>query len=362
MCRCRFWSSGLCKALAPVQAAWLAFSQPVPTSGGQLLTQLLLCGVLAAAAASLTHQWLASSLLCPPGPSAIAATICGLLLFLLLGLVAPVRCLFALSVPSLCTKQGRRLLLSGSCATLTAAAVPSVLANMGVVGRVLRCVTEGSMENLLNTTHQLHTAAAALGPSGHRALSVQPQGDGSAFHTHMLRVTQHVLDDFSDLEALALGVALGVQRVVGGLLALGLLADSAWYLHRYLTDLRFDNFYATRQLLQRLEEAGETHLVGAPPPWLLWAARPRLSPRELLSCVPRLAMLVPFLLATALAWATDHVTFLLAQAAVSWARELPVVPVMLTVKYDVSTTWRREQVWESLKLESPVFSLSLSHV
>ncbi|XP_054995928.1 osteoclast stimulatory transmembrane protein [Sorex araneus] len=336
--RCRFWPSGLCKALVPLQAAWLTFSQPVPASCGQLLTQLLLCSCLAVAAASLAHQWLVSSLLCPPGPSAAAATVCALLLFLLLGLVAPARCLFALSVPALGTKQGRRLLLSCSSATLATAAVPRVLANLGAVGRVLRCVTEGSMENLLNTTHQLHAAARALHPSGHRAVSVQPQGDAAAFRTHMLGVTQQVLADFSDLESLARGAALGVQRLVGGLFVLGLLVDSAQYLHRYLTDLRFDNIYGTGQLVQRLQQAGDTHLVAPPPPWLVWAARPRLSPQELLSCLPKLATLTPFLLATALTAATDHVAFLLAQAAVGWARELPVVPITLTVQYNATYT------------------------
>ncbi|XP_055964432.1 osteoclast stimulatory transmembrane protein [Sorex fumeus] len=336
--RCRFWPSGLCKALGPLRAAWLTFSQPVPASCGQLLTQLLLCSCLAVAAASLAHQWLVSSLLCPAGPSATAAAVCGLLLFLLLGLVPPARCLFALSVPALGTKQGRRLLLSCSSATLATSAVPSVLANLGAVGRVMRCVTEGSMENLLNTTHQLHSAARALDASGHRAVSVQPQGDASAFHAHMLRVTHQVLADFSDLESLARGTAVGVQRLAGGLFALGLLVDSAQYLHHYLTDLRFDNIYGTRQLVRRLEQAGDTHLVAPPPPWLLWAARPRLTPQELLNCLPQLATLIPFLLATALTAATDHVTFLLAQAAVGWARELPVVPATLTVQYNATYT------------------------
>ncbi|XP_058418551.1 osteoclast stimulatory transmembrane protein [Diceros bicornis minor] len=337
----RFWLLGLCKALALLQAAWVAFSRPVPASCGQLLTQLLLCGSLAAAAASLAHHWLVSSLLYPLGPSALVATVCGLLVFLGLGLVRPARCLFALSVPTLGTEQGRRLLLSWSAATLAVAVVPNVLANMGAAGQVLRCVTEGSLESLLNTTHQLHAASRALGPNSQassQGLTLQAQGNGSAFRLHMLRVTQQVLEDFSGLESLARAAALGTQRVVTGLFLLGLLVDSAWYLHRYLTDLRFDNIYATRQLAQQLAESQATHLVASPPAWLLRAARPRLSQGELLSCLLRLGLLTLLLVATAVTVATDHVVFLLAQAAVDWAQKLPAVPITLTVKYDAAYT------------------------
>ncbi|XP_014722454.2 osteoclast stimulatory transmembrane protein [Equus asinus] len=333
----RCWHWGICKALTPLQVAWVAFSRPVPASHGQLLTQLLLCGSLATAAAGLAHHWLVSSLLYPLGSSALVAIVCGLVVFLGLGLVTPVRCLFALSVPTLGTEQGRRLLLSWSAATLAVAVVPNVLANMGAAGQVLRCVTEGSLESLLNTTHQLHEASGALGPTS-QGLTLQALGNGSAFRLHMLRVTQQVLEDFSGLESLARAAVLGTQRVVTGLLMLGLLVDSTWYLHRYLTDLRFDNIYATRQLAQQLAEARATHLLASPPAWLLRAARPRLSPRELLSCLLRLGLLALLLVATAVTVATDHVVFLLAQAAVDWAQKLPAVPVTLTVKYEAAYT------------------------
>ncbi|XP_065775893.1 osteoclast stimulatory transmembrane protein [Muntiacus reevesi] len=338
----RFWPSGLRKAVALLQATWTAYSQPVPAGRGQLLTQVLLCGSLALAAASLTYCWLASSLLYPLGPSAAVATVCGLLAFLGLGLVPPARCLFALSVPTLGTEQGRRLLLSWSTATLTVAVVPNVLANLRAAGQVLRCVTEGSLESLLNTTHRLQTASQALGPDGQagsQGLTLQAQGDSAAaFRLHVLRVTQQVLEDFSGLESSARGVALGTQRVVTGLFMLGLLLDSAWYLHRYLTDLRFDNIYATRQLTQRLAEVRASHLTASPPAWLLWAARPRLSQAELLSCLVRLGLFTLLLMATAVTVATDYVAFLLAQAAVDWARELPAVPVTLTIKYSAAYT------------------------
>uniref|UniRef100_A0A8C2YNB7 Osteoclast stimulatory transmembrane protein n=1 Tax=Chinchilla lanigera TaxID=34839 RepID=A0A8C2YNB7_CHILA len=339
--RTGFWQLGIQKAFVPLRAAWDAFSQPVPASCGQLLTHVLLCGSLAVTAAGLVHHWLTSSQLYPLDLSAMVATVCGLLVFLVLGLVPPVRCLFALSVPTLGTKQGRQLLLSYSTATLAIAVVPNVLANVRATGQVLRCVTEGSLESLLNTTHYLHTASRALGSAGRagsRGLTLHVQGNGSAFRLHMLKVAQQVLEDFSDLESLALTVARGTQRVVTGLFMLGLLVESAWYLHRYLTDLRFDNIYVTRRLAQQLAQAQATHLTDSPPAWLLQVAQPKLSQQELLSCLLRLGLLVLLLVATAVTVATDHMAFLLAQAAVKWAQKLPVVPITLTVKYDAAYT------------------------
>ncbi|XP_075383830.1 osteoclast stimulatory transmembrane protein [Tenrec ecaudatus] len=339
------WKSlhvGLCKTRALLQAIWNDFSQPVPASRGQLLTQLLLCGSLATAAAGLTHHWLASSLQYPLRPSAVVAAVCGLLLCLGLGLVPPARCLFALSVPTLGTKQGRRLLLSYSTATLAISVMPNVLSNVRAAGRVLRCVTEGSLESLLNTTDRLQVAAEALHVADQvrgRGLAFETQGNGSAFRLHMLRITERVLEDFSDLERLGRATALGAQRVVAGLFILGLLGEAAWYLHRYLTDLRFDNVYATRQLTGQLAEAQATHLVASPPAWLLRAARLRLSQQELLRSLLRLGLLSLLLAATAVTVATDHMAFLLAQAAVEWAQKLARVPVTLTVKYDLAYTF-----------------------
>ncbi|GAB1287215.1 Osteoclast stimulatory transmembrane protein [Apodemus speciosus] len=274
----------------------------------------------------------------PLGPPPVATALCGLFVFLSLGLVPPIRCLFTLCVPTLGSEQGRRLLLSYSAANLAVAVVPNVLANVRAVGRVLSCVTQGSLESLLNTTDQLHQVARELGPGGpavSRSLSFEAEGNGSAFRLHMHRVTQKILEDFSGLEFLA-RAALGTQRVVTALFLLGLLAQSAWYLHRYLTDLRFDNIYATRQLVRQLAQAGATHLLASPPPWLLQTAQPRLSQEELLSCLLRLGLLALLLVATAVTAASDYGAFLLAQAAVAWAQKLPTVPITLTVKYNAS--------------------------
>lgn len=329
---------GLCKAAVPLQAAWNAFSQPIPANWNELLTQLLLCVSLASLIAGLLHHWLVSLQLYPLGPPALVTALCGLFVFLSLGLVPPIRCLFALSVPTLGSEQGRHLLLSYSAANLAVAVVPNVLANVRAAGRVLSCVTEGSLESLLNTTYQLHQAARELGPAGQavsRSLTFEAEGNGSALRLHMREVSQQILEDFSGLEFLA-QAALGTQRVVTGLFLLGLLGESAWYLHRYLTDLRFDNIYATRQLVRQLTQAGATRLLASPPRWLLQTAQPKLSQEELLSCLLRLGLLALLLVATAVTVASDYGAFLLAQGAVTWAQKLPTVPITLTVKYDVS--------------------------
>nr|XP_045013399.1 osteoclast stimulatory transmembrane protein [Jaculus jaculus] len=333
---------GICKTLGLLQAAWDAFSRPVPTGCGQLLAQVVLCACLAGSAAGLLHRWLCASHLDLPEPSTLATAVCGLLLFLSLGLVPPIRCLFALSLPTLGTQQGRQLLLSYSTATLAAAVVPNILANVAATGQVLRCVTEGSLESLINTTQQLQAASQTLGPAsqvGSRGLTFETQGDGSAFRRHVLRATQQILEDFSGLETQARRIARGAQWMATGLFMLGLLAESAWYLHRYLTDLRFDNIYLTRQLAQQLAQSRATHLLASSAPsWLLQATRSKLSREELLSCLLRLGLLGLLLVATALTVATDHVTFILAQVAVDWAQKLPTAPITLTVKYDASYT------------------------
>ncbi|XP_072489761.1 osteoclast stimulatory transmembrane protein [Notamacropus eugenii] len=341
-CRNWLWHSGLLKAQELLLAAWEVYSNPVPASCGQLLIQLLLCALIAVAAGGFAYNWLAASLVYSVRTSATGAIVCGFLLFLALGLVHPARCLLAITVPTLGTKQGRRLLLSSGFAELATHVVPNILANLGATTQVLRCVAQGSLESLLNSTHQLEAATVALdqaaGRAGSRGLSLETPSNGSALYLQMLMVTQRVYEDVSALEVLVRGLALGTNRVLAGVFILSLLSESVCYLKGYLTNLKFDNLYNSKQLKQLLREKQNRPHVASSPALVLRVTGLRLSRAEIFHCLFRLAFLGMPLVAMAVVVAADYVAFLLASMAVDWTQKLPTLPIHLSVKYNAKYT------------------------
>ncbi|XP_068928410.1 osteoclast stimulatory transmembrane protein [Petaurus breviceps papuanus] len=335
------WHLGLPKMQALLLVAWEVYSKPVPASCGQLLIQLLLCALIAGAASGLAYNWLAASLMYPVRTSVTGATACGFLLLLVLGLVHPARCLLAITLPTLGTRQGRRLLLSSGFAELATHVVPNILANVGATTQVLRCVAQGSLESLLNSTHQLEVATVALdqvtGQTGGQRLSFETPSNYSALSLQMLMATQRVYEDISALEALVRGLALVTNRVLAGVFILSLLSESMCYLKGYLTNLQFDNLYNSKQLEQLLRESQDVPLA-ASPPLVLRVTGLKLSRAEIFHCLFRLAFLGMPLGAMAVIVAADYVAFLLAHTAVDWAQKLPTLPIHLSIKYDAKYT------------------------
>ncbi|XP_074083439.1 osteoclast stimulatory transmembrane protein [Macrotis lagotis] len=339
--RC-LWHSRLLKVQELLLEAWKVYAKPVPGSCGQLFIQLLLCALISATASGLAFNWLTVSLMYPVKTSAIGAMACGFLLFLVLGLVHPVRCLLALTVPTLGMRQGRRLLLSSGFAELATHVVPNILANVGVTMKVLRCVAQGSLESLLNSTHQLEVATMALdqavGRAGGRRLTLETSSNCSALYVQMLVVTQRVYEDISALEALVRGLALSTNRVLAGVFILSLLSESMWYLKGYLTNLKFDNLYKSKHLEQLLKESQDNLLAASPSALVLKVTGLRLSQAEIFQCLFRLAFLVVPLGAMTVIVAADYVAFLLAHTAVDWTQKLPTLPIHLSIKYDAKYT------------------------
>ncbi|XP_074141161.1 osteoclast stimulatory transmembrane protein [Sminthopsis crassicaudata] len=336
------WHSGLLKVQELFLAAWGVYSKSVPASCGQLLIQLLLCALISGAAGGLTYNWLATSLMYSVRTSATGALACGFLLFLTLGLVHPARCLLAITVPTLGTRQGRRLLLSCGFAELATLVVPNILANVAATTQVLRCVAQGSLESLLNSTHQLEAATEALdqasGRTRGRGLTFETPHNCSALYLQMLVATQRVYEDVSALEALVRGLALGTNRVLAAFFILSVLFESMRYLKSYLTNLQFDNLYYSKQLEQLLRESQSSPLQASPPALVLRVTGLKLSRAEKFHCLFRLAFLGMPLGAMAVIVAADHVAFLLASMAVDWAQKLPTLPIHLNIKYDAKYT------------------------
>ncbi|MEE6521933.1 hypothetical protein FKM82_020296, partial [Ascaphus truei] len=339
-------------ARAPVLflGAWSAYSRPVPANRKQLITLIIVCALLSLSNGLFLYNWLITSLQYESQPSAVLSIIVGIFLFCTLVLMHPIRCILTIIIPTMGTKQGRRLLLSSCFMITTFNIVPNIIANIQTILQMIKCISQHSSERLLNSTClwekatgdvsrmvaevNAEIAKAALKPF-RRDVTFFAHTETSLVSSQILQTTERIKEDFITVESLFKDSILSANRVLAGFFIVYLLLNATWYLKCYLTDLKFDNSYIT-QKLEKLAEANKaSHMLSCSPKRLIKSTGLTLSREERCSCLFRMAILSLFVLLTALIIASDHFAFKFATKAGTWVKSLPAAQITLQIKYDV---------------------------
>ncbi|XP_054836417.1 osteoclast stimulatory transmembrane protein [Eublepharis macularius] len=333
---------------------WLAYSAPLPSNHKQLRSLFLMCCCIAVSIGGLFYRWMFSSLQYSFRFSAATAAAVSLLALLTLFLVHPARCMFTMIVPTLGTKQGRRLLLSACFMIVAVNITPNILSNIQAILQVIKCICKNSSKSVLTSTHLLGNASWDFshylkGVINYMPSQIVKPGDGHIqFETHnnsfllsrkMITTSQGIKEDFSHVEMLAQKAALLSNRVVAGFFLFYLIFESAWYLKNYLTDLQFDNIYITKKLEDLAQKNQATHLLVCSPKKLIKPTGLKLTREELMTCLRQMILITLMLILTLVIIATDYIAFHLAQATVTEVSRFPAVPIKFQIKYDVKLTW-----------------------
>ncbi|XP_029012645.1 osteoclast stimulatory transmembrane protein [Betta splendens] len=235
---------------------WRTYSTPTP-AGRDVLTQLVLCLSLSVATGALLHHWLHSTLSYGRGASARTACAYGAAAFLLCFLCHPLRCVLTMTLPTACTAQGRRFLISVSGMLAALKVVPNIAANVGAVAHVLRCAAEGFAGTLFNSSELVNAAKrdvvdeavrAAEGAgvvagvvASLRKLDRVTRVDVSAVTSRFAALIGQMEASFSHVRALLQHSKLLSDRVLAAIFVALLIFESARYLKSYLTSVEFDN-------------------------------------------------------------------------------------------------------------------------
>ncbi|XP_060088957.1 osteoclast stimulatory transmembrane protein [Heteronotia binoei] len=333
---------------------WHAYSTPVPSNHKQLLSLFLICCCIAVSIGGLFYRWMFSSLQYSFQFSSATATAVSLLALLTLFLVHPLRCMFTMMVPTLGTKQGRRLLLSACFMIVAVNIVPNIMSNIQAILQVIKCICRNSSESLLISTHLLGNASWDFSRYLKGVVDfmpnqiVKPRDGHIQFETYnnsfllsqnLNKASQRIKEDFSHVEMLAQKVMLLANRIIAGFILFYLIFESAWYLKSYLTDLQFDNIYITKKLEDLAQRNEATHLLVCSPKKLIKSTGLKLTREELMTCLRHMVLLTLMLILTLVIIATDYIAFHLTQAMVAEVSRFPVVPITFQIKYDVKLTW-----------------------
>ncbi|XP_053099445.1 osteoclast stimulatory transmembrane protein [Hemicordylus capensis] len=333
--------------------AWLAYSTPLPSNHKQLLSLFLICCCIAVSIGGLFYHWMFSSLEYSFQFSATTAAVISLLALLTLFLVHPIRCMFTMIVPTLGTKQGRKLLLSTCFMIVAVNIVPNIMNNIQSILKVIECIWKNSSKSLLTSTVLLGSASRDFSEyliNMKQAKAIWKPMDSPAefktFNNHnllnqkMINASQGIKEDFSHVQLLAQKSMLLANRVIAGFLLFYLIFESAWYLKCYLTDFQFDNIYITKKLKALAHKNKATHLLVCSPKKLIKSTGLRLSQEELMTSLMNLFFLTLVLMLMIVVIVVDYVVFHLAEAAVMEIAQFPVVPITFQIKYHVKIILR----------------------
>ncbi|NWS17106.1 OCSTP protein, partial [Pachyramphus minor] len=328
---------------------WWVYSKPVPEDGRELWTLFLQCSCVTALLGGLFYNWMFASLEYSWHLSTAVSISFSLLLLLTLFLVHPARCVFSMIMPTLGTKQGRKLLLSTCVVIAVVNITPNITSNLKTILQVIKCICKNSSDSLLNSTALLQAASQEFGgaiqeavysltfdkPMNGRFKFSSLQNTSSIYQTMDL-AGEKIKRDFLSAEALVKDSVRVGNRLAAGFSMLYLCFESTLYLKNYLTNLRFDNFYITEKLERLAADRKAAHVLVGSSKALIRPTGLKLSREEGVQCLVQAVLPTVTLLLLLLLLAMEHFAFSVADTAVRRAAQFSVVPVTLHIKYNVS--------------------------
>ncbi|KAK0151409.1 Osteoclast stimulatory transmembrane protein [Merluccius polli] len=327
------WSGALRSGLAYL---WRVYSAPSAVRKDVLVLGAL-CSGIAVATAGLLYHWLSATLSYGPRGCAAAAGAYGAAVFLLLFLCHPVRCVGTMALLSLCTKRGRKLIVSASFVVLLFNVVPNIALNVGATVRTLRCTSEGFAGSLLNSSALLNAAKADLVDGFGEMMktdSVMVEKlqklknfmhiDTSEVRNRFTNMSAQIETDFRQTNDLVRKYKLLFNRILAALVSVLLIAQSARYLKSYLTSLPFENDHLSAEAVTLLPDSPALR------------TKHRIS-RECQSCLLSLAAVTLYFTAMTFVVVLDHIVYRVIDVSVPWLLDIPTTEASLTVA--LKTSW-----------------------
>ncbi|XP_071428894.1 osteoclast stimulatory transmembrane protein [Pithys albifrons albifrons] len=325
---------------------WWVYSKPVPADGRELWTLFLQCSCITAVIGGLFYNWMFASLEYSWHFSIAMSISFSLLLLLTLFLVHPARCVFSMIMPTLGTKQGRKLLLSTCIMIAVVNITPNIISNIKTILQVIKCICKNSSDSLLNSTALLERASREFGDAiqetVHSSTIYRPMNGRFQFallqntpliYKQMGLAGEKISRDFLSVEVLVKDSVRVGNRLIAGFSVLYLCFESIWYLKNYLTNLSFDNFYITKNLEHLAVDRKAAHLLMGPSKNLLRPTGLKLSREEAMLCLMQAMLLTVPLMLMLVVMVMDHFAFSVADTALRKAAQFSMVPVTLHIKY-----------------------------
>lgn len=347
---------------------WDVYSRPAP-AGKDFFTLMSLCLAFVVITGGLLYHWLANTLKYHAESSIGIACFYSALMFPVSFLCHPLRCVLTITLPTVCTKQGRKLLITASVMVLVLNVIPNITVNVGAAAGLLKCTAEGFARTLLNSTDPLNRAKSEL-----IRRSVYSEIDPTIVKT-MIRFDQSNNIDLSEVKdklTMVLGSVkekvkdardlfgwckLLSNRIFAAFFVALLTLESLLYLKSYLTMLHFDNNYISKDLQKNMQNQKERKDKHSP-----FSKRCKVKGQDCTSSLVTVTLVTLHFIVITIIVVLDHVVFYVVQAILPWLLDFPATSATLSVDYKVI---QQENIRQLCAVTSvgmlSTFSLSFLH-
>ncbi|KAM4610619.1 osteoclast stimulatory transmembrane protein [Polymixia lowei] len=323
---------------------WHVYSEPTPVGKG-VLTLLSMCFIIAMVTGGLLYNWLSETLKYDHETSIKTVSIYSVAIFFSSFLCHPLRCVLTIAMPTLCSKQGRKLIISTSVIIVMLNVIPNITMNIGAVVHILKCVSEGFARTLLNSTDLLNRAKTDLVwetikvkredltiVTSLRKLDHYTHIDVSEVKNRFTHISGQIERNFSSARNLLKDCKLQLNRILAAIFVILLIVESARYLKCYLTSLQFDNVYLSTQLLQKATTDGKQILSAEN---MIHSTSCKMTNQEWPTCFISFVMVTLYFSAIAFIIALDHIVYHLVQISVPWLLDVPTTSASISVTFKV---------------------------
>ncbi|XP_034027416.1 osteoclast stimulatory transmembrane protein [Thalassophryne amazonica] len=322
---------------------WGVYSAPTP-AGRHVLTLLSLCAALAIITGGLLYHWLCETLKYNHEVSLRTCCAYSVSMFLFSVLCHPARCVLIMTLPTACTKQGRKLMMSAAVMILVLNILPNIIVNTGAVVHILKCTTEGFTRTLLNSSGPLNKAKQDL-----VAETIKVNKEDMSIVTKLRKLEHFTHIDLSEVKSRFSNMSAEIEihfsharnmlkeckllsnRILAAIFVALLIFESARYLKYYLTSVQFDNIYVSEEMLQKAMPADSTR----PAKSKRCPTGCTITTQECASCFISLVMVTLYFAAIALVVAMDYIVHYVVQMIVPWLLDFPPTTAVLSVTYKV---------------------------